>query len=105
TSPGEAALDIANGPDGNLWVAVFPGSIHKVTIQGVDTAYSVAGIPVHIAAAEDGALWFTEYDSNSLGRITTDGDVSDFTTPTTNFLFSLMSGSGGKLWLTEEDDQ
>jgi virginiamycin B lyase len=105
TSPGEGAADIASGPDGNLWVAVFPGSIHKVSTQGVDTAYTVDGNPVHIVAGADGALWFTEYDSDSLGRITTDGGISEFTTPTTNFLFSLMSGPGGKLWLTDEDDQ
>jgi streptogramin lyase len=105
TSPGEGAADVVSGPDGNLWVAVFPSSIHKVSTQGVDTAYTVVGNPVHIAVGADGALWFTEYASNSLDRITTDGVVSSFSTPSTMFLLSLTSGPGAMLWLTEGDTQ
>ena len=39
----------------------------------------------------DGALWFTE-GGNQIGRITTDGVITQYVTPTT------ASGSGGIIW-------
>jgi len=37
-----------------------------------------AGPPVGITAGPDGALWFTEQDAGRIGRIATDGRVTDF---------------------------
>jgi streptogramin lyase len=40
--------------------------------------------PWLIAAGPDGALWFTEYNGNKIGRITTTGTITEFTIPTVN---------------------
>ena len=39
---------------------------------GIDT-------PVNITSGPDGALWFTNYVNNSIGRITTAGAVTEYT--------------------------
>jgi streptogramin lyase len=39
--------------------------------------------PRGITAEPDGALWFTEFTSNKIGRITTTGTISEFPLPTT----------------------
>ena len=40
--------------------------------------------PSSITAGSDGALWFTEFNSHKIGRITTNGDFIEFPLPTTN---------------------
>ena len=41
-----------------------------------------------IAAGPDGALWFTEWSANRIGRITTAGAVTEYPVPTANPLGS-----------------
>jgi streptogramin lyase len=38
--------------------------------------------PAGIAAGSDGALWFTEFFGNKIGRITTSGLITEFPIPT-----------------------
>src|SRR5260370_8198537 len=39
-------------------------------------------LPLGITAGHDGNLWFTEYDTNQIGRITSAGLVTEFPLPT-----------------------
>jgi virginiamycin B lyase len=41
-----------------------------------------ASRPYGIAAGPDGALWFTEYQGNKIGRISTDGSIEEYPLPT-----------------------
>ena len=51
----------------------------------------------------DGALWFTEYDGNKIGRITTAGAVTEFPIPTAGSQPSAMTvGPDGALWFIED---
>lgn len=77
---------IAAGPDGNLWVteqgASFNGSsasaVARVTPSGTVTEFPAGDDdPFFITAGPDGALWFTTEET--IGRITTSGDVTHFT--------------------------
>jgi streptogramin lyase len=38
--------------------------------------------PAGIALGPDGALWFTEQSGNKIGRITTDGTITEYPIPT-----------------------
>jgi virginiamycin B lyase len=70
--------DIAPGPDGNLWfvnskdgygspIANINPTTWKVTdFSGTGTSYVDS-----ITPASDGAMWFTEWGDNAVGRITT----------------------------------
>ena len=75
-----AAGGIAAGRDGNLWVAISSvggaiDRIARVTTSGAVQALSVFGtVPQGVTAGPDGALWFTEYVGNRIGRIALDPD-------------------------------
>jgi streptogramin lyase len=68
------AIDIAAGPDGNLWFANRGNdSIGMITPGGVVSKFTGTGIdrPRGITAGPDGNLWFTNNNNNSIGRIGT----------------------------------
>src|SRR5205823_34708 len=55
-----------------------------------------------ITAGPDGALWFTEINVNTIGRITTAGAVSEFTLPGPSVSpADITPGPDGSLWFTE----
>ena len=55
-----------------------------------------------ITAGPDGALWFTEYTSNQIGRITTAGAITEYAVPTANAEpYGITAGPDGALWFTE----
>jgi virginiamycin B lyase len=60
----------------------------------------VAG-PGGIVSGPDGALWFANGTTNSIGRITTDGTITDFTDPNALVNGSITAGPDGALWFAE----
>jgi streptogramin lyase len=111
--------DMVNGPDGAIWLtggyynsATDCGDeIFRLDSTGNLSIYplkSCASSPTGITAGSDGALWFTQLATNQIGRITTAGVVTEFTTPCNvvsndNYINTLqgpiISGSDGNLWL------
>jgi streptogramin lyase len=100
-------LDIAVGPDGNLWFTdAGRNEIGRITTAGVITKFAVPSTAagVHgITAAPDGSLWFTEDAANKLGRITPAGAVTELAClPTPNSgPTTITVGPDRALWLTE----
>jgi virginiamycin B lyase len=47
-------------------------------------------------------MWFTNVANNSIGRITTSGVVTDYTSPTINSPDSITAGPDGALWFTND---
>ena len=109
---------MVNGADGAIWLAggyynsttdcgdeIFRlDSAGNVSIYSLGTCSSTPG---GITAGSDGALWFTQMSTGQIGRITTAGIVTEFTTPCgveTNGTYSsilqgpIISGSDGNLW-------
>jgi virginiamycin B lyase len=59
-----------------------------------------ASRPSAITTGADGALWFTEA-VGKIGRMTTDGNVTEFAIKGGGVLHSLTTGPDGALWFTE----
>jgi virginiamycin B lyase len=54
-----------------------------------------------IAAGPDGAVWFGEWGTGAIGRITTDGILTEYPLPTQNSgVHSIVAGPDGALWFT-----
>ena len=76
-----------------------PGPIDEVkTVNSANAA--------NIAAGPDGALWFTEPQVDAIGRITTGGVVTSFTSGISSGSRPnvITSGPDGALWFTETDN-
>lgn len=59
--------------------------------------------PVGIAAGSDGALWFTGYSSNEIGRMTIEGVLTKIAVPThASVPYHITSSPDGSLWFTEQ---
>ena len=103
---------LAQGPDGNLWVAVQnlenPGSA-SLNYNAM-LVYSMSGNLLRtvklestangIATGPDGAAWFT-LQNGAIGRMTTAGTVRYFASRTTTALGGITVGSDGALWFLE----
>jgi virginiamycin B lyase len=64
--------------------------------------------PLGITVGPDGALWFVEHFGNKVGRITTEGTVTEFDIPTgtpgpltSSMPDAIVTGPDGALWFTE----
>ncbi|KRC66494.1 hypothetical protein ASE12_18000 [Aeromicrobium sp. Root236] len=75
---------LVTGSDGNMWFIEAAGWVGRITPAGQITDYPVPADPdpdrplslTHITPAPDGSLWFTDYWSGRIGRVTTAGQVS-----------------------------
>ena len=92
------------GPDGNLWMTdKFEGLIDRITLGGGVTSFTVPPYngfqeqAYGITAGPDGrSLWFTTFDDNEIGRITTTGRISYHAEPSCSP--DDCGGGGGIVW-------
>src|SRR5215470_17807669 len=96
---------ITAGPDGNLWfttdTTVNEDSIGRITTTGtVTTSFLGSTGPWGITAGPDGNLWFTNHTGNTIGRITTSGNISLFGDPGISGPEGITAGPDGALWFT-----
>src|SRR5690242_10683771 len=70
----------------------------------IEYSTTSSGYPMGIATGSDGALWFTEFYGNRIGRITTTGALTEYPVPTADSQpQGIAAGSDGALWFTEFD--
>jgi streptogramin lyase/fibronectin type 3 domain-containing protein len=116
TVPGTAIYPegITTGPDGALW---FTGDdnqnganiIGRLTTTGDFSLFPLSDTdtaPNEITTGPDGALWFTNAggsDEPLLGRITTAGEVTNYTTPNADPFGVAWDGVSNSLSFTEDD--
>ncbi len=76
-----------------------------MTLAGAFSSYPIPtpnSDPQGITGGPDGALWFTEYRGNKIGRITVKGVVTEFPVTTTDSQpYGIAAGADGALWFTE----
>jgi virginiamycin B lyase len=106
-TPGANMADIARGRDGNLWFteSASPGRIGRITPAGQITEFT-AGLtansaPTGITAGPDGAMWFTERAAGRIGRIASDGTITEFALPGGSQPVGIVSGPGEDLWYAD----
>jgi streptogramin lyase len=56
--------------------------------------------PYAITAGPDGNLWYTNADSNMIGRISTTGQITNFTGDRVTQPYGITTGPDGNLWFT-----
>jgi virginiamycin B lyase len=98
--------EMVAGPDGNLWVtATFVNQILKLGTDGeVLAAYTMPTAdsrPVGMVVGRDEAFWFVENGANQNGRITLDGEITEYAIPTEkSFPIRQTVGPDDALWFT-----
>jgi streptogramin lyase len=102
--PMPAARDLAIGPGKEVWMTGDGAANYLVRVspQGKLLAtYPTGGTPDSIVAGRDGAMWFTMYDGNAVGRITRQGAITTFPVPIAGAgPRGIALGADGALWLT-----
>jgi streptogramin lyase len=101
-------LNIAVGPDGNLWFTDEGlNKIGRITTGGVIDEFPIPtedSGPAGIAAGGDGNLYFVESNSGRPARITTAGEVTELGTPDVDsFPNYITRGPDGAMWFSEQD--
>jgi streptogramin lyase len=81
----------------------IPTSLQAQQIAVAEYAVPTAAAgPNEIAMGPDGALWFTEFSGNKVGRITTAGTITEYRVPTpASNPAEIAPGPDGALWFTE----
>src|SRR5260370_2662944 len=86
-----------------LLIAAAPvAAVAQITEFAIPTAGSE---PHGITLGPDGALWFTEFQANKSGRITTSGSITEFAIPPsssgTTCPYRITTGPDMVIWFTE----
>jgi len=109
---------IITGPDGALWFSeFFSNKLGRITTDatpGLTNFFREFQLPTNIdvvlvtnqpyglTVGMDGNIWFADYGGSSIGRMTTNGAVTKFFTPTTNsFPTFLTPTPDGAIWFGE----
>jgi virginiamycin B lyase len=87
----------------NVFAAATPGNVD--VSQFVFSEYPIPTAnsgPASIVTGPDGALWFTEYNANQIGRVTTSGAISEYRAPTASAAPNgIAAGADGAVWFAE----
>ncbi len=83
------------------------GVAHAAAPVGVVAEYRVTtpnSQPAGIVAGPDGAVWFTEFAGNKIGRVLPDGTMTEFPLPNpASAPGQITVGPDGNLWFTEQN--
>ena len=100
----DASAGITTGPDGNIWFCDLTGNnIWRYDLAArVLTKFPIPtpnSFPEKITPGPDGALWFTQRLAGKIGRITTDGMITEVASGLENPR-AIVTGGDGNLWIT-----
>lgn len=102
---GSGLIGLASGSDGNMWFTMYgngtSNAVGKITTSGVSTLYSIptyGAQPRSITAGPDGNMWFSELGNKKVGKITTSGTITEYSTSVGTY--GIAAGPDGNLWYT-----
>jgi streptogramin lyase len=81
-----------------LVVTVRAGTVTNITEFPLPFSPSE---PQTIAYGPDGAYWFVEFSTDRIGRITTNGVLTEYILPAQSQPYGIVAGPDGNLWFTE----
>jgi virginiamycin B lyase len=103
---------VALGPDDAFWMTLsaegvdgLRDAIGRMTVDGSFDSWPLPrphSDPAQIVAGPDGALWFTEQAGYRIGRITTDGEISEFPLRPGLAPVGIAVGPEGDLWFATD---
>ena len=106
-TPGSGPFPITVGGDGNIWFAESSATANKIgrlTLPGGDvTEFAIptpGANPQSMTLGPEGNIWFTERDIAAIGRVTQEGEITEFALPSGNAPFTIATGPDGNLWFT-----
>jgi len=92
-------FSIAAGPDGNVWFTQrFTTQIGKITPAGDFTFYPIPNTAEQIAPGFGNKLLFTEFGSDQIATITTDGVVNELGPFPNSAPTGIMAGPSKTVW-------
>ncbi|HTU82512.1 MAG TPA: hypothetical protein VMF61_10305 [Candidatus Acidoferrales bacterium] len=100
-------VEIVAGPDKNLWIT--DGGLNAILVASTSGKIvathklpTADAAPWGIAVGPDKNLWFAEFQGNKIGRITTGGQIKEWTVPSA-FAgpLNVAAGPDGNVWFTE----
>ena len=85
------------------WIAVFGAalSVSAGTTQAQIRSLPIPtrdSQPISITLGPDGNLWFTEQNASKVARVTPNGQITEFVTPTFSFPLDITAGPDGNVW-------
>jgi virginiamycin B lyase len=93
------------GGGGGVVPTATPGASSTPTPSGpIINEYPVSGSSsiADLTVGSDGALWFTDAQSNQFGRMTTSGNATEFPGPANGSPGNIVGGTNGTLWFDDE---
>jgi streptogramin lyase len=68
---------------------------------GVEYPLPEKSEPFGITSGSEGDLWYTDYETSKIGKITTSGTVTEYALPSGSDPFNIAQGPEGNLWYTD----
>jgi virginiamycin B lyase len=105
---GDVPLQIAAGSDGNIWFYAVDGATHsivKMTPGGTFTGYPfmspLSEIADNMVLGPDGEIWFSDMGTTSIGKIATDGTITEYPLTMGAIPTNITVGPDGNLWFSD----
>ncbi len=104
-----APFYVTSDASGNAWFTQTSGLIGKLTSADVYTSYSIPTIgstPHGITIGPDDNIWFAEFGTNKIGKMTTSGTFTEYTITgiSSGGPHMIVTGPDGNLWFTLFND-
>ncbi len=71
------------------------------TLKSSEYSIPAKSFPEQIVSGPDGDLWFTDHETNKIGKITTSGSVTEYSLPSGSWPMGITAGPDGNLWFTD----
>jgi len=107
TYNGQAIYSTALSLSANVPITGTLAGTNVVFVPTVVNSYPITTYsqPTDITVGPDRALWFTEYDADMIGRITTSGQLTQYALTPGSQPNGITLGPDGNLWFTELNSQ
>jgi tripartite motif-containing protein 71 len=100
---------VPSGGSGEVWtpsisegpVATDTVTYAYKTVKSAEYSVPSKSYPEQIASGPDGNLWFTDHETDRVGKITTSGAVTEYSLPSGSRPMGITAGPDGNVWFTD----